>query len=151
MQKVFILLDSLSYIPDNIWFLLKKIAAKNHLIIQADSKFASQLKGALIYKTPDDLITAINKISSPDLSLSHSSENIRYRHVEKGGDQYYMLFNEEASVVSTVIMLQAPDGYREGTRHWIDPFTAEISASSDNEMVQFKPHEMKILRVSKAK
>ncbi len=101
-------------------------------------------RGALVYKTPGDLIAAINKLSPPDIVLTPASGNIRYRHVEKGGDHYYMLFNEEDSEVSTGIRLQAT-----GDRQWIDPFTAKATVSGKDEIVTFKPHEMKLLRIVK--
>jgi hypothetical protein len=138
-----IVLDSLSYLPPKAASKLKKLARNRHLIIHDASKFASMFKGAMVYKTTGDLIAAINKVSPPDLFLTPSSENIRYRHIEKGGDHYYMLFNEEDSEVTTGIRLQAT-----GDRQWIDPFTARITASGKDEIVQFKPYEMKLLRVS---
>lgn len=137
-----VILDSLSFIPNNVWPLMKKLARNKHLIIHADSKFASEFRGAYIYRTDKDLITALNKISLQDIQLTPATENIRLRHVEKGGDEYYILFNEEASEISAGIRLQVT-----GDREWLDPFTAKMTGSTEDEIVVFKPHEMKILRV----
>jgi hypothetical protein len=141
-----LVLDSLSYLPPKAVSILKKLARNRHLIIHDASKFASMFRGAMVYKTPGDLIAAIDKLSPPDLVLTPFSENIRYRHIEKGGDHYYMFFNEEDSEVSTGIRHQAA-----GDRQWIDPFTARVTASREDETVQFKPFEMKLLRVSNIK
>jgi hypothetical protein len=138
-----IILDSISYLPPNDRPLLKKLARNRHLIIRSDSKFASLFKGALIYKSDDDLINAINKTGVPDLSLTVPSLNIRYRHVVKGGDHYYMIFNEEATEVTTGFRLQAA-----GSKFWIDPCTVKTMPSAVEESVSFKPHELKILSVS---
>lgn len=137
-----VVLDSLSYLPPETKQVLRKLANNNHLIIRDASKFASMFNGALIYKTAGDLISAINKVTTPDILLTTASADIRYRHVEKGGYHYYMLFNEEDSEVTTEIRLQAS-----GYRWWIDPYTAKATRSLDNETVHFIPHEMKVLMV----
>jgi hypothetical protein len=137
-----IILDSLTYLTPKTRSILKKLAHNRHLIIKSDSKFASRFEGALIYTTEEDLINAINKIDKPDLSLTVPSKNIRYRHVVKGGDHYYMIFNEEATEVTTGIRLQAT-----GDRMWIDPQTAKGVSSAVDEIVTLKPHEFRILSV----
>ena len=141
-----VIIDSLSYVPPRAIPLLKKLARQKHLIVREDSKLTSMCRGALVYGTPAELKAAIDKITDPDIILSPQSENIRYRHVEKYGDDYFMLFNEENSAVSTTIRLQV-----KGNREWIDPFTAEVTVSSESEKIQFKPYEMKLLRISKLK
>jgi len=139
-----IIIDSLTTLPSRARSALRRLAQNNRLIIRDVSGFSSMFTGALVYKTEDDLIAAVNKITIPDLKLSSPSKNIRYRHVEKDGDHYYLLFNEERSEVLTGIRHQAS-----GVRQWIDLFTAEGIASSTEEIVHFKPYELKILRVSK--
>ena len=141
-----IVFDSLSYLPTKAAPKLKKLARNSHLIINAASKFASMFNGAMVYKTSGDLIAAIKKLSPPDLILTPSSENIRYRHIEKDGDHYFMFFNEEDSEVSTGIRLQVT-----GDWQWIDPLNAGVIDSRENETVLFKPYEMKLLRVSNTK
>jgi hypothetical protein len=141
-----VILDTLSYLPLKAKPALKKLARGKHLIIKADSKMAPYFKGALIYKTSDDLINAINEMTSPDISLTPASKNIRYRHVIKGDDHYYILFNEEATEVQSVIRLKA-----EGKRQWINPFSLEARVGTKDEAVNFKPHELKILRIINVK
>jgi hypothetical protein len=141
-----IIFDTLSFVPEKAKPALKKLARHKHLIIHADSKMAPYFKGALIYKTSDDLIRAIDKITSRDIVLTPASENIRYRHVVKGDDHYYILFNEEATEVKTGIRLQTS-----GDRRWIDPFSLKTIISKEEEMITFKPHEMKLLMISDEK
>jgi hypothetical protein len=138
-----IILDSLSYMPPKAKSLLKKLARKGRLIIRDDSKFAAMFTGALVYKTPDNLISAIDKILSPDLFLTTASENIRYRHVVKGMDHFYIIFNEEASDVTTKLKIPVI-----GNRQFLNPFTTEAVNVSEDENVHFKSHELKILRVN---
>jgi len=54
-----VVLDSLSYLPPKARRALKKLAGYRHLIVRDASKFASRFSGALVYKTPGDLIAAI--------------------------------------------------------------------------------------------
>ncbi len=138
-----IILDSLSDLPPKAIPLLKKLAGKGRLIIREDSEFASRFKGATFYKTPHELISAIDKIIAPDLFLTFASENIRYRHVVKGNDHYYILFNEEESDVTTTLKIPV-----QGNRQFLNPVTAEAVHVNEDEIVHFKPHELKILRVN---
>jgi hypothetical protein len=138
-----IILDSLSYLPPKAIPLLKKLAKRGRLIINEESKFSEMFKGAVTYKTAQNLISAIDKKIIPDLTLVTPSENIRYRHVVKGSDHYYILFNEEATEVKTILNLQA-----KGNLQWLNPSTAEATNFREDETVYFKPHELKILRVN---
>jgi len=141
-----IVLDSLSYLPPRAIQILRRLGRDGHLIIHDASKFASMFNGALVYKTQGDLIAAINKLTTPDIILTPASGNIRCRHIEKGVDHFYMLFNEENSEVQTGIRVQAT-----GDRFWIDPYTARASDSLENETVHFKPYEMKLLWISNSR
>lgn len=138
-----LILDTISFIPSNVWSVLRQLARKKHLIINAESRYASEFKGAYIYKTPEDLLRAVNKITQPDILLTNPSQNIRYRHVIKNDDHYYIIFNEEATEVKTGFRLRA-----EGYRRWIDQYNAESAPASANEIITLKPHELKILMVS---
>jgi hypothetical protein len=141
-----LVIDTLSFIPEKAKPILRKIARTKHLIVHADSKITPYLKGALMYKTSDDLINALNKITTPELVLRVPSPGIRYRQVIKGGVHFYMLFNEELAEVKTGYQL-TDTGYRQ----WINPFTMETSVAKEGETVTFKPHEMKILMISNEK
>jgi hypothetical protein len=141
-----VIIDTLAYIPEKAKPVLRKLAKTKHLIVHDDSKITPYLKGALMYKTSDDLINALNKITTPELVLRVPSPGIRYRQVIKGGVQFYMLFNEESAEVKTGYQLTAT-----GYRQWINPFTMETSVAKEGESVTFKPHEMKILMISNEK
>jgi hypothetical protein len=143
MTYTAIILDSLYYLPPKALPILKKLARKGRLIIRDNSGLASLFKGAVIFNSRSELISAIDKIIPPDLILTPSSENIRYRHVIKGKDHFYILFNEEAVEVTTKLKLQAA-----GNLYWLDPATAEAFFAQPEDIVHFKPHELKILRVN---
>ena len=88
--------------------------------------------------------TAIRELTDPDIILSPASENIRYRHVVKGSDHYYILFNEEYGDVTTKFTFPVT-----GRFQWLDPYTAQSTDASAGEMVSFLPHDLKLLGISR--
>jgi hypothetical protein len=175
MKYKALIIDTIAYLPESSVPLLKKLARRKHLIVNGSSKYASWFKGALVYTTNGDLLNAVDRLTNPDIVLNQPSENIRYRHVIKDGDDYYILFNEEETEVNTGVRCQAPGlgqmqissppgsacpakaggggGFLKQTvnRYWLNPNTAEVVQSQENEIVHFKPHELKILWIPGAK
>lgn len=139
MQYNSLIIDTISYIPEEARGLLKTLAENGRLIIWKDSPYAESFTGAKLVNSPEQLIAAIDKLSGPDLILSPPSKNVRYRHVVKDQNHYYILFNEEDSAVNSKFTLR-----EKGTYYWIDPYTAKTTALSDNKLL-LKPHELKIL------
>lgn len=134
-----LILDSLSYIPEESKPMLKTLAGKGRLIIWNNDKIAPEFKGAKSIKTSGEMIAAMNAIVKPDIQLTPASAAIRYRHVIKGNDHYYMLFNEEENKVSTKLSFPVKGNFR-----WIDPFSSQTSDVAISN-VEFRPHEMKVL------
>jgi len=155
-----LIIDTLSFIPEKAKPLLRKIAKEGHLIINANSNAASYFKGALIYKTNDDFVNAVSKTVLPDIYLTKGTINIRYRHVQKEGNDYYLLFNEDEHILFTQIGRQpeivgkgkTAEGLTlTGHRQWIDPFSLNVTGSTEGEIVKFEPYEMKIMMISHEK
>lgn len=142
MNYKVVILDGLTTLPDNVQPALQELSENGRLIIWKDSPFANMLPYAIIVKTPEELLTAVDRLIHPDLMLHPSSKNIRYRHVVKGGLHYYMLFNEDNTQVSTKLNLSV-----DGEQWWLDEFTAEVSKVQKGEPVVFHAHELKILLV----
>jgi hypothetical protein len=139
-----IILDGLHSIPDKIIPVLNKLAENGRLIIYKDSPFISTFPKAKVAQTPAELILATENLIRTDLSLSPATENIRYRHVIKNNTHYYILFNEEETVVKIKIEIAA-----QGKRWWLDEHTAKAIKAEDEESVSFEAHELKILMVNK--
>ena len=68
--------------------------------------------------------------------------NIEQYSVDKEGTHYYMLFNEQETVVETKIELSA-----KGIQWWLDEINAKTTQVQQNSNVVFQPHELKILMV----
>ena len=143
IQYSAVILDTLSNIPEKAKPLLQLLAEKGRLIIWKNSQYSDIFKGSKTVSTEDELIASIDKLTKPDLLLSPSSPNIRYRHIIKGDDHYYILFNEGESVVRTKLKLNVSGEY-----HWLNTYTAKVSDVSSDNSVTFKPHELKVLMIS---
>jgi hypothetical protein len=143
MDYKVLILDSLSCIPEESKPMLKTLAGKGRLIVWNNSTLALEFRGVKSVKTAGEMVAAIDKMVKPDLILQPRSEGIRYRHVVKGNDHYYMLFNEEENKVTTKLGLLVKGNYK-----WIDPYSAKTTDVAEGN-VEFKPHEMKVLWISK--
>ena len=141
-----LIIDSLSFMPEKAIPYLRKLADNGRLIIRKSSPYTEIFKGSHIYDTPEEAITATDKLIQPDIVLNPASGNIRYRHIIKGKDHFYILFNEENGEVHTKIKFSVKGKYQ-----WINPLTAESTETQRNEIVHFKPYELKILRINNPK
>ena len=144
MNYGLVIIDSLSIIPRQAISSLKALAMNGRLIINKHADFSSLFKGAKLYQTPDNLVEVIDKEIIPDLSLTTPSEDIRYRHVVKETSNYYIIFNEGSNVVSSKLRITT-----KGNRQLLNPATAEAINLGADENVSFKPHELKIVMVTK--
>ena len=135
-----LIIDSLGNIPDNLIPVLKSLGKSKRILIQGNSSYSNSFTGAVICRSTEDYVKAIHKIIKPDLKLNPSSQNIRYRHVVKEGFNYYLLFNEEGNEVSTSISTPFK---QQGL--WFDPYSCKSDPAINNQILTFKPHELKIL------
>jgi hypothetical protein len=145
MDYKMLVLDSLSMVPEEAKPALKMLAQSGRLVVWKNPDFASAFRGAVVVTGGTELLAAANKLIKPDLTISPASESIRYRHVVKGGYDYYILFNEEGNKVTGTISVSA-QGKESG---WINPYTAKVSPYSPNTQVVFQPHELKVLYLKK--
>ncbi len=135
-----LIVDSLSFIPERAKPAFRDLAVNGRLIVWKDSQYSTDFKGAKIVSSQTELVAEIDKLVKPDLILAPASSNLRYRHVLKGGDHYYILFNEEDTEFSTRLSVSAKGSYK-----WIDPKSALTNDFPSDNNVNFKPHELKIL------
>ena len=141
-----LIIDSLTYIPEKAYPYLKILADNGRLIIRESSQYSTIFKGAHLFNNPDEMLAAIDINIDPDFSLDPSSKSIRYRHVIKGDNHFYILFNEEKSSVTSKFRIPVKGKY-----YWLNPYTAEtIEVQADNN-ISFKPYELKVLWLSEKK
>jgi hypothetical protein len=128
-----VILDGFGEVPERILPALEKLAGAG-LLIGWNS--ISPIDGERIVKTSDDLVGSIQQ----DLILIPQSGNIRYRHVQKSGLHFYILFNEESSEVTAKISVPVP-----GKRLWLSASTGTSTNGKPDETVSFAAHELKIM------
>ncbi len=126
---------------------IKKIADAGRLIILGDTQESERVfPHARFAGDEPTLLRSLCELVKQDIELQPSSQSIRYRHVVKGGMHFYMLFNEEFTIVSTTLYLDAA-----GEWEWWNPSTGEITATTAGQAVSFEPGEMKILCIKQQK
>lgn len=141
-----VIIDSLTVIPESEWALLQKIADDKRLIINSGSSYSGKFRNACEIKNDNELISVIRTLIKPDISVSPVSKNIRYRHVIKGVDHYYLLFNEENQPVT--ISLSISIDMKGKKMLWADQFSGILTRAESEDVVSFKPFEMKVLLIS---
>lgn len=142
MNYKVILIDSLESIREELKPSLRTLAANGRLIVWNNPVYQSMFPGSKNVKTSEELISEIDSLIKPDISLSPASGCIRYRHVVKAGVDYYMIFNEEGNSVSAEFKTSL-----KGKGIWIDPYTAEKKKYVQNQAIRLEPHEIKILLI----
>jgi hypothetical protein len=138
-----VLLDGITRLPEKALPVLKQLNSQGQIILWKDATSASLLPKAAVAASPEELTTALRARIPSDLALYPPSENIRYRHVVKNGQNVYLLFNEENTSVEVKVAVSA-----EGRTQWLDPYQGTIREASLQEKVLFQPYEMKLLLVS---
>jgi len=138
-----LVIDSLSNIPPEAMLSLKILAMNGRLVINRHAEYSSLFEKVISYQTPDDLIAAINTKLPPDIEMNTPSQDIRYRHVVKEDNHYYIIFNEGTNIITSKLKVSAT-----GKRQLIDAATAAAVKLSADETLTFSPHELKIIRVT---
>ena len=79
--------------------------------------------------------------ATPDVQVSPSTMDLRVRHVQKGGIDYYLLFNEGGEDLELRLSVSAKGGWR-----LLDPTTGSEAASAGNP-VRLSRHALRVLAV----
>jgi hypothetical protein len=92
---------------------------------------------------PDELIAALDRHGARDLQLRPWYPDIRYRHVVKGDDHYYLLSNEGLAPVT--LTAEVPVA---GALSLIDPLAGTETAVSTLADLVLPPHTTLVVRVA---
>jgi hypothetical protein len=138
-----VVLDGLDYLPKEALPALERLSAAGRLIVFGDCASTKSLVGIRQPETSQELLRSIDQLIPADVTLKPASENIRYRHVIKGGRHFYIFFNEESASVTATIGLA-----NSGKRQWLDTFTGKATDAAAERPVTFAPHELKLLYAS---
>ena len=133
-----VILDELGPLPKEAAAALERLVASGRLVVWG----RTPLKGATRVKTAEQLAAAIDRLIGPDLSLVPASFDIRYRHVVKREQHFYILFNEGPETVTAKLSVATA-----GKRRWLDPRSAEVTNAAGDPPITLGPHELRILAV----
>ncbi len=112
-----IIVDGLGAVPDEATGALNRLNDAGRLIAWGDKEIAGLANPVCRPTTPDALVEAIDRLTSPDLTVSSDVPDLRYRHVTKDDVHYYMLWNEGTVPLQTQITVATL-----GSAWWVDPY-----------------------------
>lgn len=88
--------------------------------------------------TEESLIESLDRIAPRDLAVTPPQPDLRYRHVRKEGQDFYLLFNEGEGTVEFELELSA-----EGERFILEPLTAQVKPLEGR--IILSPHQVTII------
>ena len=132
-----------THVPSEAMPMVEALAQAGRLILWRHGDGAAQATGASLASTPDELVAAIDALVPPDLVVEPASEDLRYRHVVKGGAHYYLLCNEGASPIRCRLGVSVA-----GQRTLIDPFSVDERVFPDGVELVLVPYATMVLRVA---
>jgi len=88
------------------------------------------------------LVQAVDRLVVPDVRVSPESPDLRVRHMRKGGQDYYLLFNEGEGDLELSLELSA-----QGQRTLLNPETGAHERLPSGRAVKLAKHAMRVLLV----
>ncbi len=141
-----LVVDSISHPDKKTVKVLRKLASNGLLVINSELDLASSCRGAKVYNYPDDMIKALRNSIPNDIWVAGGEKDLRYRHVMKNGDHYYVLFNEGFNSINPSVEFS-----ESGEIQIIDPFTGIASPSAKANELKLDPFELKLVRITTKK
>ena len=137
-----VIVDGLRDVPPKALPALEKLAAAGRLLVWGNVPAVDAAPKAVRVKTSGELLAALDRLMPADVALQPANVDIRYRHVLKGDQHFYLLFNEGGSPVTTRLKLSAA-----GRVQWLDPTTGRAANAPSAASISFQPYEIKVVRV----
>ncbi len=90
-----------------------------------------------------ELLLQINRLAPVDVRVRPVSRDVRVRHVQKNGADYYIVFNEGQNNLEVELETSI-----KGKRFLLDPQTSRQQILATEEPLLLKPHELRALMVT---
>ena len=121
---------------------LAKLARAGRLLIWAPTGRRIPIPGARHCRTANSLITSISRLLPQDLIVQPHHPDVRYRHLIKNDNHYYLLSNEGPHTIRiTVITHVGRQGW------WFNPWTVQTTLAED-QPITLSPHETRVFMAS---
>ena len=89
-----------------------------------------------------DLLERLDVVAPPDIVVTPPAPDLRFRHIEKGKENYYLLFNEGEKAIESMIRFKESGGL------WlVDPFTLEQIPVPMNGHISLERHQLMFIRI----
>jgi len=144
MHYQVLIVDGIEQTPPLARAALELLARAGRVILWDGTRLS--LQGAIMASTPQELITAIDRLTPPDLTITPPQQDVRYRHILKGGEHFYILANEGIRVATATLHIAA-----RGRMSWVDPFRGAETAIGASEAVlplTLPPYTVMVLRIA---
>ena len=89
------------------------------------------------------LVSLIDGLISPDVRVWPDTADLRVRHVQKGGMDYYLVFNEGGNDLELGLTVSAKGGWR-----LLDPMSGRHEAVPADRPVRLPKHSLRVLAVN---
>ncbi len=145
------LLDAVERCPAPGRAALAALVAAGRLLVWSAAPAPARLAAlgladAPVVGAPGDLVAALDRRGARDLEVSPPRPDLRYRHVVKGGDHYYLLVNEGPAPLTLTAGIPVA-----GELSLIDPLAATETPIAELAEVTLLPHASLIVRVAGAR
>ncbi|MBN1580774.1 MAG: hypothetical protein JXA89_08725, partial [Anaerolineae bacterium] len=138
-----LIVDNVGTIPPEAIPALQTLARSGRLIAWQDETV--KLEGTIHSHTAQDLLTALDKLVTPDIVVEPAQPDLRYRHVVKGDADYYILCNEGVSTISTALQIAA-----RGQKSWLDLVSLQETKAVEPFEIELAPYTTYVLCVRKS-
>jgi hypothetical protein len=91
---------------------------------------------------PQALLDALRALRPRDVETELPAPGLRFRHLLKNGEHFYILFNETAGEIDTALTVSA-----RGRMNWINPATGTPRAAESPLRLSLRAHEIALLQV----
>lgn len=136
-----VILDGVGTLPPAAVERLRPMIDAGHVVAFGD---APRITGVPVAASPQDLVAIIDRTCAPDVRLAPASPGLRFRHVVKGGQHFYILFNETRQPIAGTLTVAAT-----GQRRWVDTVAGRSAEAAAGDLqLNLGPYGVALLHVA---
>jgi hypothetical protein len=147
MHYRMLIIDGFDSLPEQLVAKLQHVQESGRLVTwQPDPEpgtIAPWLVGSAI-RSAAELVKRLDSACGRDVTPAGAAVDLRYRHVVKSNEHFYLFFNEGESRLQVSVEVGAV-----GERRWIDTVTGETVPTERILQLDLAPYETALLSVSK--
>ena len=146
MEYRALIIDDIEPIPHLAQPAVEQLAKAGRVILWGEE--SQPIADAIVARTPQELVAALDHLTPPDLTLTPPQQDVRYRHVLKGGEHFYILANEGVRTATMTVHVAA-----RGSMSWVDPLRGAetaIGASAAALPLTLPPYTVMVLHIAPA-